>query len=171
MDGLETGTESLSGLKPQYIDPTTHYVVGFLFDDSGDKVILMEKNRPAWQRGRFNGVGGKIEQADRSTLEAMIREGIEEIGVSPEWTQFATVAYGFHVLHFFAVRDQVAFMDARRVTDEKIFRMSTMVPWRQRLIPNLNWLLPMARHHLFYERVISAEIKMMGNGSTISELQ
>jgi 8-oxo-dGTP diphosphatase len=37
------------------------YVVGFLFNEGKTKVVLIKKNRPDWQKGYFNGVGGKIE--------------------------------------------------------------------------------------------------------------
>ena len=37
------------------------YVTGFLFSSDRDRVVLIEKLSPAWQRGLFNGVGGKIE--------------------------------------------------------------------------------------------------------------
>jgi len=35
-------------------------VVGFLFDNFSENVLLIKKNRPAWQKDRLNGVGGKI---------------------------------------------------------------------------------------------------------------
>ena len=36
-----------------------HYVVGFYFAQG--QVMLIQKDRPVWQKGKWNGVGGKID--------------------------------------------------------------------------------------------------------------
>jgi 8-oxo-dGTP diphosphatase len=144
------------------------YVVGFLFSESGDQVILVRKNRPVWQAGFYNGVGGKIEPGELPAA-AMMREGIEEIGVNPEWSPYARVSYGEHVLHFFAARDQLAFLDARALTDEIVVRVHASLAERQHMvIPNLRWLIPLAHHHLFYETVIAANLTMSGSGGAVA---
>lgn len=52
-----------------------------LFLHSGDEILLALKKR-GFGEGKWNGVGGKIEAGE--TLEAaMIRETVEEIGVTP----------------------------------------------------------------------------------------
>jgi hypothetical protein len=33
------------------------YVLGFMFDQH-DNVLLVEKSKPAWQAGKYNGIGG-----------------------------------------------------------------------------------------------------------------
>ena len=43
-------------------------------------VLLVEKQRPAWQVGRYNLPGGKIEE-DETIHEAAIRELYEETGI------------------------------------------------------------------------------------------
>ena len=43
------------------IEMKKKYVTGFLFNDELDRVVLIHKNRPKWQSGMYNGVGGKIE--------------------------------------------------------------------------------------------------------------
>lgn len=53
-------------------------VVGFVF--RGKEVVLILKNRPDWQAGRLNGVGGRVE-AGESPKEAMVREFKEETGL------------------------------------------------------------------------------------------
>lgn len=71
------------------------YVLGFAFDSTRQHVLLIEKNRPEWQAGRLNGVGGKIEPEDRnSPREAMAREFFEETGLNPPidvWQIFAVM--------------------------------------------------------------------------------
>lgn len=59
----------------------TRYVLGFIFDVAGREVALIEKRRPAWQAGRLNGIGGKIE-AGETPLQAMQRECREECGLT-----------------------------------------------------------------------------------------
>lgn len=53
------------------------YVVTFLFTTSMDKVWMVEKQKPEWQKGCLNGIGGKIEK-DELPKEAAIRELKEE---------------------------------------------------------------------------------------------
>lgn len=65
-----------------------------MFDPQRGLVILVEKNRPAWQASCLNGVGGKIEPQDASVHAAMSREFHEEAGVMTqpaEWEEFATL--------------------------------------------------------------------------------
>ena len=40
----------------------TRYVLGFLFNPQHTSVVLVKKNRPDWQRGFYNGVGGHVEE-------------------------------------------------------------------------------------------------------------
>lgn len=56
------------------------YVVGLIFDESFENILLIRKNRPDWQKGRLNGVGGKVEEQETS-YEAMVRECEEECGL------------------------------------------------------------------------------------------
>ncbi len=63
--------------------PFTQYVLGFAFTHDG-RVALIEKNRPAWQAGKWNGVGGHMEPGE-DIYEAMAREFQEETGVETPW--------------------------------------------------------------------------------------
>lgn len=55
------------------------FVLGFCFDIGYHNVLLIEKNRPPWQAGKLNGIGGKIEEGE-SPSGAMVREFQEETG-------------------------------------------------------------------------------------------
>lgn len=57
------------------------YVVVFLFDKQFENVWLIEKQKPEWQKGCLNGIGGKIEEGE-FPLQAAYRELEEESGVS-----------------------------------------------------------------------------------------
>lgn len=56
------------------------YVVGLIFDSSNKKILLVRKNRPKWQLGKLNGVGGKVEE-NETPYEAVVRECEEECGL------------------------------------------------------------------------------------------
>ncbi len=55
------------------------YVVTFLFNHDSTKVWLIEKQKPDWQKGLLNGIGGKIEIGETPT-DAAFRELKEEAG-------------------------------------------------------------------------------------------
>lgn len=72
------------------------YVLGFAFDEGKKAVVLILKDRPDWQKGKYNGIGGKVELSDESLLHAMIREFYEETGVVTEtqdWGVFAEMVF------------------------------------------------------------------------------
>lgn len=123
----------------------TRYVVGFGFTGDMQSVLLVKKNRPVWQDGLRNGLGGKIEPGE-TPREAMSREFREECGVSvplARWRHFATLHGTDFEVHLFAtITDEV--FHATTTTDESVglvdvARISTMA-----VVPNLRWLVPMA---------------------------
>lgn len=57
------------------------YTVTFLFEPKLDSVWLIEKQKPEWQKGCLNGIGGKIEDGE-TPMECAIRELKEEAGVT-----------------------------------------------------------------------------------------
>lgn len=124
-------------------EPVTHYVLGFLFDEGRDHVLLIQKRRPAWQFGRLNGIGGKIE-AGETPLQAMARECEEEAGLTDlDWQHTATlIGQTFHV-EVFAAFSLAAFY-AQQKTDETL----RIFPHRNlpegRIMPNLPLLIALA---------------------------
>jgi 8-oxo-dGTP pyrophosphatase MutT (NUDIX family) len=66
------------------------YTLGFLFSEDKQRIVLIEKQHPEWQKGLLNGVGGKLEPGE-TALDCMVREFFEETGVYiPNWELFAT---------------------------------------------------------------------------------
>lgn len=56
------------------------------FPNNSDQVLLVMKDRPEWQKGFFNLVGGKVEEGE-IIEEAAIRELWEETGYTPgKWS-------------------------------------------------------------------------------------
>ena len=71
------------------------YCLGFNFVHGRKGVLLIEKTRPEWQKGYWNGLGGKIDRYENSH-EAMVREFSEESGCITdilEWSCIGKVSY------------------------------------------------------------------------------
>lgn len=118
------------------------YVVGFMFDRTETSVLLLWKNRPEWQQGRINGIGGRIE-TNESPLDAMRREFKEEAGIDhADWSEFCILSDTRDwSIHFFFATGWVG--DAEQCTDE----LPMILPvddLPDNVIPNLRWLIPMA---------------------------
>lgn len=120
------------------------YVVGFMFSADLRFVLLVLKNRPDWQRGKLNGVGGKIEDTE-SPEQAMRREFLEEAGIdTDDWLRFATLGddRGW-IIHFFYAKGDID--RAKTLTDESLMLFPLWkLPSDEKVIPNLTWLIPMA---------------------------
>lgn len=118
-------------------------VVGFAFDPTLERVLLIEKNRPEWQKGYLNGPGGKIEPGE-TPVEAMQREFREETGIDhPDWEHYATlVADGVSIWCFRAILNIDA---AGQTTDERLVRaFPDKMMANPKVMHNLRWLIPMA---------------------------
>lgn len=61
-----------------------YFVVGFAFTRDYSKVLLVKKEKPRWQRGKLNGIGGKVEIGELPE-NAMERECFEETGLKLTW--------------------------------------------------------------------------------------
>lgn len=59
-----------------------YYVVVFAFDELCKHVVLIEKQKPVYLAGKWNGPGGKVEEHDKTIFHAAAREFAEETGVN-----------------------------------------------------------------------------------------
>ena len=97
----------------------TEYVVGFLFNPEMDKVVLIEKNRPEWQKGFLNGVGGHIEEGEDPYF-TMRREFVEETGLHIiNWTAFCEITGKSWKCYFFFSTSE-NYLNVQDITDEHI---------------------------------------------------
>lgn len=131
------------------------YVAGFLFDPKLRHVVLVQKGKPAWQAGYYNGVGGKVERGE-TPVEAMAREFEEEAGLALpawEWERFAvvnfegargdgTVTNGAAVHFFRAFSDEYGRVRSREEEPVRVVPLMDLGGLPR--IPNLDWLIPMA---------------------------
>lgn len=124
------------------------WVVGFLFSEDLKKVVLIKKNRPPWQAGLLNGVGGNIKDGE-NTAKAMIREFKEEADVYYQrWRPLAEfngldgegnecVCY-----FFYGIGDAFEFNNTKTTTDESVLKVPVKdLP--ENLVKNLYWLIPL----------------------------
>ncbi len=126
------------------------YVAGFLFSPDQKKVVLIKKARPAWQKGRYNAVGGKIELGE-TPLQAMQREFLEETGhiihnwepvadlQGPDWSCNFFRACG--VLENCRTQDMEEPIEIFDVEQVKLFtkdRCISNVPWLMGVALNIN---------------------------------
>lgn len=120
------------------------YVAGFLINPRRGTVALIEKQKPEWQKGHLNGIGGKIEE-NETPLEAMKREFQEETGADvDDWREFAFLNHSGNEVHFFvALSEEVTL---RSLTIEKVdwYNIDDVVTWQHPIINNLSWLIPLA---------------------------
>ena len=123
----------------------TEYVVGFAFDESEKKVILVRKERPEWQKGLLNGPGGHIEDGE-GMFVAMAREFKEEVGIETNpyvWRHKITIEGKGWRVYFLAIRltDKV-FYSVRNMTDELVMIVKMDELHRLPMIQNLTWMIP-----------------------------
>lgn len=121
-------------------------VAGFLF--SGTRVLLVQKQRPEWQKNLWNGVGGVVEP-EETPLAAMNREFCEETRckMSIGWRHFCTEAEPFgSYVHFFCAHLSFhhVWPHANDVGEVLLWFNVHDASITTHGIGNLKWLIPMA---------------------------
>ncbi len=123
----------------------TEYVAGFYFNEDFSQVALIQKQRPSWQKGKLNAIGGKIEDGE-APKDAMVREFKEESGVdtnTSKWVEFLELSgYDFKVYFYKTVGPNINELIGQE--DELIYKCYVNTFGNQDVIPNLRWIIPMA---------------------------
>ncbi len=117
-----------------------NYVAGFLFNEPRDEVALIKKEKPEWQKGRLNGIGGKIEPGE-SPIEAMIREFKEETNVDVvKWREFTKLNHSGNIVHFFISHGSHVPLEKTTIEEVGWYKIDELrhLP----IINNLKWLIP-----------------------------
>jgi 8-oxo-dGTP diphosphatase len=125
-----------------------NYVLGFMFSVDLQRVALIRKAKPEWQKGRLNGIGGKIEEGEMP-IDAQVREFREETSyLFTTWFPFCVV----HVprrevdtVYCFCARGNLKCL-ATTTEEPIVICSSDCLP--EDTIENLPWLVALAIDHL-----------------------
>lgn len=118
------------------------YTCGFMIDRHGN-TILVEKLKPAWQAGKLNGIGGKIE-INETPHACMRREWREETGDDhADWDHVCSLQFPECEVYFFrAIVDHLpAFWMQNDVGEYLSVWNAAGLP--AKVIDNLRWLIPL----------------------------
>lgn len=148
----------------------TRYVLGFLFREDRQSVVLIRKQKPAWQAGLLNGIGGKVE-AEEPIYNAMVREFREETGVDTmdlNWRPFAELSGDGFLVHCFTLLDTDAWQRAETAEHEEVEKHNLLALRGQKRVSNLLWLVELALdlnggEHFFVKARYSSNSYSLGN--------
>lgn len=132
-----------------------NYVAAFALDENNN-ILFIRKNRPDWQRGYLNGVGGKINFAE-TAREAMSREFLEETGIAIDKHSWIYVCElinnnGNGKVSFFTIK--VPTIDYKNQTDEQLELINYEVMAQFNLLPNIKVLVELSLLRLNYNGTI-----------------
>jgi 8-oxo-dGTP diphosphatase len=133
------------------MDIVKKYVVGLAFSSDKTQVAMIKKNRPEPQKGKLNGIGGKIEDGELAQT-AMEREFQEETGLFIEdWDLFCTRVYTKDgilnsIIYYFRHWD-VDLNQIKSMTDEDVYILYVNQIFDiclDKIVYNMPWVVLMA---------------------------
>jgi 8-oxo-dGTP diphosphatase len=145
---------------------TKHYVAGLMFSYDRQQVALIRKQKPEWQRGKLNGVGGKVE-AGETAIEAMAREFKEETGcqtAEESWKLFCVMhgnndgGEGSFRVDFFTNTGPLSYLVSTEEEKIEIIQTDSVHATRGDMIENLAWLIALAIDHMHDGRPAMVEV-------------
>jgi len=126
------------------------YVIGFMFNETLSRLVAIRKNRPEWQAGSLNGVGGHIEE-NELPIDAMVREFFEETGVKTPcdaWNRVLTLRFPYAEIEVFAAKSDVFENAARTCTDEEIVHVVFSSRTYYKMVENVPMLVALSKQRL-----------------------
>lgn len=123
-----------------------NFSLAFIFNSDQTKVLLVHKRKPAWQQGRLNGVGGKIEEGE-DPLACIVREVSEETALNiakEEWVYVGKIIdRDDTTVSIYATTYAGHLTNAKQMDHEAIewFDVANLPP---QVIENLRWFIPLA---------------------------
>ena len=138
-------------LLAEFMKQEQKYVVGFMFDESMSNVALIRKNKPAWQAGLLNGLGGKVEDGERP-IYSMCREFHEESGCKTwedEWVNFCSMSGvnndggAFEIEFFYNIGEphKLTSVESEQI---EVVPAADIAAGKEKTIGNLPWLVALA---------------------------
>jgi 8-oxo-dGTP diphosphatase len=136
------------------------FTVGFLLTLDLEKVLLIHKIAPAWQKGKLNGLGGKIEPGE-GAVTCFIREIEEESGILLEKKQVRLMGtlkgIDWQVYVFGAIYQGELFEP--KVHEKEKIEWFEVANLPDKCVPNLYWSIPFVRNELHFKLGNSFEVK------------
>lgn len=125
------------------------FSLGFIFNATGDRVLLVHKQKPEWQAGKINGIGGKLEEGE-TPEECIARETFEEARLtipSQAWIFLGLKSETSATIHIFMTIYEGDTSDAQKGDYEEVEWFPTdNLP--ENCIPNLWWMIPFAQEQM-----------------------
>lgn len=134
-----------------------HYVLGFVFNRTRDKVLLVEKRKPVWQAGHWNGIGGKIEPSDPTPVAAMQRECLEETGLDifiTSWVHCITFTCPGGTVYIFKTSWNMEDVPYEQLEDE-LLQVWDLDFLPKSMMSNLKWLIPICLSTIQFPLLVS----------------
>ena len=122
----------------------TGYTVGFIFTTDLTQVALVTKTHPDWQKGRINGIGGKIEDGESSPA-CMVREVHEEAGLltnESDWKLVIQMKRPAVYVDFYATR--IADTTKVQTMTDEVIQWYPVSALPKEVLSNLTWLVPLS---------------------------
>ncbi len=94
-------------------------IVGIITDN--EEILLLKKNNPDWQKGLYNGIGGKVE-LNTTPLETIIKKCQEELGVNiSNWIELDSEisSSGIEIVYFLTTLNEGEIKKLQSQTDER----------------------------------------------------
>ena len=94
-------------------------VVGIITDNI--EILLLRKNNPDWQKGLYNGIGGKVE-LNTTPLETIIKKCQEELGANiSNWIELDSEisSSGIEIVYFLTTLNEGEIKKLQSQTDER----------------------------------------------------
>lgn len=119
------------------------WVLTFLFDGSKQNVLLIKKERPEFQKGLLNGIGGSVEPYE-TYVDAAVRELKEEANIDIsgfDLTKIGSFGDGrsWRVVMFKGRWDG----EFSSLTDEQVVKIPVKDLQNMNKMSNLDWMIPL----------------------------
>lgn len=127
-------------------------VLGFIFTPNFQKVLLIHKNRPDWQKGKLNGLGGKLNP--KETKEDGIQREVQEESslIISQWKFLGTLENNEDLVYVLSTVYGGRLEDALTTTDEKVdWYLVDNLP--KNIHSNLSWLIPFCMDFMSNKRI------------------
>lgn len=130
------------------------YVVGLMFSLDKSKVLLIEKQRPYWQKDKLNGIGGKKDRNDFNDFHTISCKFKKETGVETkveDWSKIITLenSESESIIFFKCFSDKI--YEAKTITDERVVILNLVnakgeisINELQNTINNIPWIILLA---------------------------